>query len=830
MTGSASTEREARRFPIGHVVLIIIALVFVWGSIGVNLMREYSADRANSITNSNNLTHAFAENITHIVESVDQTLLDVRDNFTRDGQAFDLPAWARKHPLLQNLVLQISIADRYGRVVATNVGPVDPAVNVTDREHFHAQAISTTDSLYISAPTVGRITKRPAIFFVRKLIAPDGSFAGTVNVLLDPLDLSRFYESISIGGGAITLMNLQGVVLARAPVGEDILGRTLVSKYLPMMQTGPAVGNFETISGLDGVPRLFSYRRLDQFGLLLSVGLSEADVFADYRRSRNAYVLAGIVVSLGIIGTGIVMMRQRVRILRSREVLGVTLENMTQGIQMVDADGSVGVINSRAVELLGLPPSLLEGQPKFRDIVEWQIRTGEFGDRKDWPEGLRKTLDAGGIVGTEDVYERTRPNGTVLEIRTKPMPDGGAVRTYTDITNRKRTEADLAAARDAAEVSGRARTEFLAMMSHEIRTPMNSIIGFASLLMDMPLPAMASQYIRIIRQSGNHLLQIINDILDLSKLDAGKLELEEEAFDLREEVAGTAELLLTQAQEKHLTLTVDVAPNVPAHIWGDPGRLRQILINLISNGIKFTSVGSVTVRVEAVRMDDGAKRLAFKVVDTGIGIPAEKIGLLFNHFSQINNSVSRQYGGTGLGLAICKRLVEQMGGEIGVHSEPGRGATFHFDLPLRAVDTVSAEPAGTGQSPVSLRILLADDNNTNRMVIARMLERLQHRVDLVGNGLEAVEAVRATPYDVVIMDVMMPVMDGLAATETIRDLTGRKGRVPIIGLTANAGGDLEDVCVRAGMNVFITKPVTPERLVRAIVEATQKIVTTQPNQ
>ncbi len=625
-------------------------------------------------------------------------------------------------------------------------------------------------------------------------------------------------------------MNLQGVVLARAPEGPNILGRTLKSKFLPMMQTGPAAGTFETVSGLDGVPRLFSYRRLDQFGLLISVGLSEKDIFADFNKSRTVYTLAGLAVSLGIIGTGIVMIRQRNRILRSREVLGVTLENMTQGIQMVDADGSIGVINSRAVELLGLPPAMLGGQTTFHDIVDWQIKSGEFGERKDWPEGLRKTLDAGGIFGVEDVYERIRPNGTVLEVRTKPMADGGAVRTYTDITDRKRTEADLAAARDAAEASGRARTEFLAMMSHEIRTPMNSIIGFTSLLMDMPLPPTAAQYIRIIRQSGNHLLQIINDILDLSKLDAGKLELEEEVFDLREEVAGTVELLITQAQQKHLTLTVDISTNVPARIWGDPGRIRQILINLIGNAIKFTSVGGVTVRFEAVRMDDGERRLACKVIDTGIGIPAEKIGLLFNHFTQISNRGSRQYGGSGLGLAICKRLVEQMGGEIGVHSEPGRGTTFQFDVPLRAVAAAATEPDATVEDQVSLQILLADDNNTNRMVIARMLERLHHRVDLVRNGLEAVEAVRTTPYDVVVMDVVMPEMDGLVATATIRDLTGRKGRVPIIGLTANAAGNLEEACFRAGMNVFMTKPVTPERLARAITEATQKVVVVEPGQ
>ena len=830
MKRGTETLRDSRCWPLGHIVLIVLALCFVWGSIWVNLEREYRADGANAIQNADNLTDAFAENIEHIVEAVNQTLLVVRDNFARDGASFDLVAWARSHPLLHNMTLQLSIADRNGRVVATNMGSADPGVDIRSQKYFQAQAQSTTDKLYISVPTVGLITKRPAIFFVRKLLAPDGSFAGTVNALLDPIALSRFYESISIQDGAITLMNLDGVVLARAPVGPDILGRTLASAFLPVMQTGPETGHFQTISGLDGVPRMFSYRRLSDLGLLLSVGLSTADVFADFRRARMVNLIAGCVVSLGVVGTGLAMIRQRRRILRSREVLGATLENISQGIMMIGADGSIGVINSRAAELLGLPTELLDRQPNFSEIVAWQTEKGEFRDPPPSSEVLTNTLDAGDVVGAENVYQRTRPDGTVLEIRTKPMADGGAVRTYTDVTEYKKAEAELAAARDAAEASSRARTEFLVMMSHEIRTPMNSIIGFTSLLMEMPLSPTAAQYIRIIRQSGNHLLQIINDVLDLSKLDAGRLEFEEEPFDLREEVAGTIELLVTQAHEKHLTLTVDMAPQVPLRIWGDPGRIRQILINLIGNAIKFTSVGGVTVRFEAVRLDGGEQRLACRVIDTGIGIPAEKIGLLFNHFAQVANGSAHKYGGTGLGLAICKRLVEQMGGEIGVHSEPGQGTTFQFDLPLRAVETAEPSKVMVEGRPGDLRILLADDNNTNRMVIARMLERLGHRVDLVGNGLEAVEAARREPYDLMVMDVVMPEMDGLVATETIRDLTGRKGRVPIIGVTANAGGTLEEACLRAGMNVFMTKPVTPERLSRAIAEAMRKIAPVESGQ
>ncbi len=815
-----ATVGAGTRRPIGHYILMLLALVTVWSSIIINLSREYRVAYEDAIKDSDNLTHAFAENIARTIDAVDQTLLAVRDAYRRDPAHFDLDTWARTHPLLKTLLLQIVIADRYGHLVQGNLGPIDPNVSVADRDHFRAQAASTTDSLVIGAPVIGRVTKRPTVIFNRKLIAPDGSFDGTVNVVLDPIDLSRFYQSISIGQGAITLMNMQGVVLARAPGGPGMVGRKLEADSLTTMQSGPATGTFRAASALDGIPRIFSYRRLDDYHLLLSVGLSEADVFAEYQLNRTMNIIAGLVASAVIIAAGLVMMRQRRRMLRSHEVLGVTLENMTQGIQMIGPGGEVQVINSRAVELLGLPRALLKPPIRFRDLVAWQQESGEFGDPKTWPPRLTETLAAGGITAHDDSYERTRPNGTVLEVRTRPMADGGAVRTYTDITDRKRTEADLAAARDAAEASGRARTEFLAMMSHEIRTPMNSIIGFTSLLIDMPLPQTALQYIRIIRQSGNHLLQLINDILDLSKLDAGRLQLEDEEFDLREEIDSTIDLMVTQAHEKRLSLTVEISANVPHRVHGDPGRLRQVLLNLISNAIKFTSVGGVIVRIQALSGEAG-RRLSFKVIDTGIGIPAEKIGLLFNHFAQLNTNTARQYGGTGLGLAICKRLVEQMGGEIGVQSDPGRGSTFLFDLPLRPADaqTIAADPRPAEAAAASLRILLADDNSTNSMVIARMLERQHHRVDLAGNGLEAVEAVRTKPYDLVILDVVMPEMGGLAAANAIRDLTGRPGRVPIIGLTANASGDVEEDCYRAGMNAFITKPVTPERLAQVITEA-----------
>ncbi|MFO1028453.1 MAG: ATP-binding protein [Acetobacteraceae bacterium] len=802
------------------MTLTLVALAIVWGSIAVSLHSQYKATMLDAWRDADNLTRAFGENIARIVDGVDQTLINVRDHYQHDRAGFTLQEWLQGHRLSTVPHLALVLTNASGQVTETTAGPAPGDLTAAETAPFRPGNNEPADVLLLGDPVFSRITGAPAIVFSRKLIAPDGTMAGAISALLNPAELSRFYETIAIDRGSITLLNLQGIVLTRAPGGEQMVGRRVDTDFYRQMRDGPPQGRHSAISGLDGQHRIYSYRRFTNPGLLLTVGLSKEDVFAAYHFNRNVSVGAAVLVSIGIVSASIILFRQRQGLVRSNRILGITLENMTQGIQMVEPGGRIGVINSRAIELLGIPQSLLDRKPTFPQLVKWQIDTGEFGDPRSYPEGLRKTLDAGGIVASVDTYERTRANGTVLEITTKPMPGGGAVRTYTDITERKQTEAALAAARDAAEVSGRARMEFLAMMSHEIRTPMNSIIGFASLLMDMPLSVTVQQYVRTIRQSGNHLLQLINDILDLSKLDAGKLQLEDEAFDLREEIAQTVELLTGQAQEKQLTLKAILSPHVPQRIRGDSGRLRQILINLIGNGLKFSSVGGVTVYVDLFKDDTDMNRLSFKVVDTGIGIPREKVCLLFHHFSQVNDSQSRHYGGTGLGLAISKRLVEQMGGSIGVESEPGRGSTFYFDLPLRPAEDVTAtHPAG-----VSLRILLADDNASNQAVIARMLERQGHRVDTVGNGLEAVEAVRTRPYDLIVMDIAMPEMDGLMAAEAIRDLTGRRGRVPIIGLTANAAGTAEADCNRAGMNAFMTKPVTPDILERAINRAMTPIM------
>ncbi len=387
---------------------------------------------------------------------------------------------------------------------------------------------------------------------------------------------------------------------------------------------------------------------------------------------------------------------------------------------------------------------------------------------------------------------------------------------YLSLLTERRLRRALEAKTREAEAAARAKSEFLAVMSHEIRTPMNGILGMARLMLDETMAPGQRSRLETLKHSAEALLAILDDILDFSKLEAGRIDFEAISFAPVPLAEDVARLMRPRAEEKGLTLTVEIAPELPPWVVGDPGRLRQVLLNLAGNAVKFTETGGVTLRMAVV-----GGMLECAVIDTGIGLDEEAKGRLFHSFSQADASISRRYGGTGLGLAICKRLIEGQGGSIGVESKAGSGSCFWFRLPLHpGVAPAVAEPIAVSQALPPLTVLLAEDNTINQMVARGFLHRAGHRVLLANNGLEAVELVRqGGRFDVVLMDMQMPEMDGLEAARAIRALGGECARLPIIALTANAMRADEERCRAAGMNDFVAKPLDPDRLFAAMARA-----------
>jgi PAS domain S-box-containing protein len=634
-------------------------------------------------------------------------------------------------------------------------------------------------------------------------------------------------------------------------------------------------------------------------------------------------------------------------------LLEATLDHMDQGLLVIGEDRRIPLANRRAKELLGLPSEIMLSSPSYDEVVRYQVEAQEFGfvDEK-----ALSFIDGGPPSLEPHVLERTRRNGTALEIRTVPFGEKGAIRTYTDITERRQAEAarvesqeryrklaerlnlavevtglgtwdtdlrdgtrywsaemrsilglepelpvrentflvcvhpddrewvaerfyssiaqapdqgyraefrivraddgterwvalygkrfldeygtpirtvgtiqditerrnqaiELEISKQAAEQANQAKTEFLATMSHEIRTPLNGILGYTDIILwNGHLTDEQRHQLGRIQTAGSALLTIVNDVLDFSRIEAGYIELDPQPFGIMKLIEDAVGIVEEGARRKGLELSVVVSGDLPKSVVGDEDRLRQILLNLLNNAIKFTPEGKVSLQVHGAPLHGGDMKLRFSVSDTGVGIRPDHQDLIFRQFTQADGSIRRKYGGTGLGLAISKQLIELMGGLIGVSSQPGTGSTFWFDLTVPVAGDqrghdATPERAGDRQP---LRILLVEDNEINQELGKAVLETVGHVVDIASDGSVAVTMVQSAPYDIVLMDVQMPVMDGIAATGLIRALDHAARNVPIIAMTANVLPQQIESFRRAGMDAHIGKPFKREELLAAI--------------
>ena len=500
---------------------------------------------------------------------------------------------------------------------------------------------------------------------------------------------------------------------------------------------------------------------------------------------------------------------------RQHAYLDALIASAPVAIAVLDDQRSVRGVNPAFEALFGYSSSEVIGA-RIDDLLVPDALRAESSD-------LEARARGGEVVRVE--VERRRKDGTPVQVRlsaavVRDATQGGLVALYEDISDRKAAEAAMRAARDLAERVARARSAFLANMSHEIRTPMNAVLGFVELVLDTELAPEQRRALELVRSSSEALLTILNDILDYSKIEAEHLELETIPFDLPKVVHGTATLLAVRAREKHLELTVDVPPDVPHLVRGDPTRLRQVLMNLIGNAIKFTEEGEVDVSAAWVGEHGDHASIRFRVRDTGIGISEDQLAHIFDEFTQADASMTRRYGGTGLGLAIARRLVALMGGELRVTSAVGRGSEFTFTLPFPVETPVAAATPGRAASLGGRRLLVVDDNETNRRILRDMLGAegvAVHEANRAEAGLEALRraATAGAPFDLAILDAQMPDHDGFELARVIRG-DAQLARTRLLILTsAGQRGDGER-CRQLGIQAYLTKPIARADLIEAV--------------
>ncbi len=576
------------------------------------------------------------------------------------------------------------------------------------------------------------------------------------------------------------------------------------------------------------------------------------------QRSRQSYLVAVLTTlltfafGLGMVATLACLLQRHFTAHRQAERLQARLaaiiESSDDAILSKDLNGIIQTWNAgarrlfsyEAEEVIGRPITLLLPPERIHEEEQILARV-RSGQRVDHMETVRVTKDGRRLDIALTVSPVKDRNGRII----------GASKIARDITDRKRAERELKAAKEAAEAANVAKTQFLANMSHELRTPMNAILGMTELALGEELSSTLRDYLQTCKQSADSLLELVNEILDLSRIEAGRFQLESTPFDLRKTMEQVVKTLGVRANEKGLKLTCDLG-NVPSQLVGDPLRLRQVLVNLVGNAVKFTSKGSVVVSAEGLlpspagrgaggegclSVETAAKdvtspgpsprpegeetvTMQFAVADTGIGISPEDQERIFAPFTQADASTTRQYGGTGLGLAITRRLVDLMDGRIWVESTPGKGSIFRFTARMGIQEQAmkAAGPAAAAEIPPQLlQVLLAEDMPTNQKLLTYILSRRGHSVQVAHDGRQALEALGREDFDVVLMDIQMPVMDGFAAARAIRKLADpKKARVPIIALTAHALTGDADRCLNAGMDGYISKPINREELIERV--------------
>jgi PAS domain S-box-containing protein len=689
--------------------------------------------------------------------------------------------------------------------------------------------------MVISEPIIGKISQKWIWLMARRINNADSTFGGLVYASLFIDDIVAMFQQLSLpSGSVISLRDADLKLIARATFGglasSVEIGDARVSDGLrAALAENPKEGTFLGANTPDGVSRIYAYQTSPEYGFKLLIGVPVASI---NEQLQKEFAVIGLFILL-FITSAVYFLRmlerswalqashlQEVRVGQQRVTAIIELNPLAMAV--VGIDGTVEYLNPAAVALLGYD------QNDLPDIETWWLKAYPDAEyraevQRHWNEQVQRALTTGCPIERQE-YQVTCKNGSVrtAAIVGVMLPDGMLV-LFDDVTARKRAARELQEAKDAADTANAAKSAFLANMSHEIRTPLNAIIGMSHLIRHDGLTERQSKQLSKLEAAGDHLLETINAVLDLSKIEVGKFTLEVGPISIENVVSNIESIVGERARNNGLKFNTQV-PRFNFGLRGDSTRLQQALLNYVGNAIKFTETGSVTVSVECLEETDHDALVRFSVTDTGIGITAEALDRLFLCFEQADNSTTRKYGGTGLGLAITRQLARLMRGDAGAESNLGTGSTFWFTANLpkvsqqAVVEVVLSEPAENvlRRDYAGTRVLLVEDEPINQEVTTFMLEHVGLTVDVAEDGIEAVERAQRGKYQLILMDMQMPRLDGLDATRRIRVIPGY-ANLSIIAMTANAFAEDRERCMEAGMSDFITKPLPAPELYKALL-------------
>jgi len=843
---------------IGIAVAALVLIAATWMFTLVSMDTEGREARTRVEGNAANLALAVEWQLNRQLQAVDQTLQNLATAWKTDPIKFDPNDWRRRSALAADVSLQVFLLDSQGFVMSAT-RPDLMGVDMSHLDYFLAQRSGRTKGLFVGPAIRWKTTGRWEINLSRRLEGPDGGFAGVIVGTYDPWALTSLLEQMDLGPrGLIALIGSDGAVRAlvspgQVAPGEDVSGSEMFKSAMQLPQ-----GSWTGPSAPDGLVRVHAFRRLRDEDLTIVIGIGRDDALQTATIwANNALLFAGGVTAAVLLMAALLIREVRagrgreLRLARDRQVIEAaygaleaakesaeaktaqieaTLAGMSDGVMVLDADLRLVQWNERFAERCGVPRDLLRIGQRMEVLLRAQALAGEFGDLDDVElEVQRRIVELRAQRGTS-VNERMRPDEGTLELRRSRLPGGGIVTLYTDVTARKRAADAQQEARRLAEEATREKSRFVAIVSHEIRTPLNAVINSLALLDESGLSASQHRLAVNARQAGDALMELVTDILELSKSDAGQLAVRPTAFELHPLLDGVLAMFRTLAASRGVQLAVEVLPDVPQRLWADSGRLRQVMMNLVSNAAKFSRPGQVTIAASTIRVE-GQPQLLLEVRDQGPRIPDSELEQLFQPFSRLDNARDTGAPGTGLGLVICERLALLMGGQIGLREVPtssGAGGNgFWVTLPLETVVPANTVAAGAAISLVRRQravVLIVEDIAANHIVTAMLLRREGHRVDIAESGLQAIAAVQSVPYDMVFMDLIMPGMNGYEATRRIRAMSGPAAVMPIVALTANTAPEDRARCLAAGMDEMLGKPVRPQdmlMMLHAVVHASR---------